>query len=409
MMHARSIGALVRPISLLVLALWAISPMGLLPRDALAAETAKSDAAKADAAKPGTASKSNAAPEYVDWSRDLKDGVVVRDVTFKSRGLTLAGDLYLPPNFDERAKYGAIVSVHPAGSVKEQTAGLYARKLAKKGLVALAFDSAHVGESEGEPRYVEDPFARMEDIHAAIDYLVTLDFVDEDRIAALGVCAGGGYVMAVTPTERRIKAAVGVSTADIGSSNRDGWLGGATIESQIAKLDAVAAQRTKEARGAEPLVHPIMPDSLDEDTAHALTNPALKDLVDKGDVKATFPASFIEAYDYYRTPRGWHPRSTNRMLMVSGDKKMLFSAVNATTRLFTRPALFVVGSKSDARRFTDDIFNAIPGEAKENKKEIFVLEGASHVDLYDRPQYVDPAVDKIADFVVKAFESENAK
>ena len=330
---------------------------------------------------------------------DSTGSVSVKAVSFPNKTITLAGNLYLPANFAESKRYPAIVCVHPAGSVKEQTAGLYARRLAEQGFVTLAFDASYVGESSGEPRYVEDPFIRMEDIHCAVDYLTTLAYVDETRLGALGICAGGGYVMAVTPTERRIRAAVGVSTADIGSTNRDGWLGGASIEEQIAKLEAVAAQRTKEARGAAPLWHPITPDTLQGDASSAFANPALRNLERKSRPEETFPATFVEAYDYYRTPRGQHPRSVNRMLFVSGDKKMLFSAVNVTTKLFTQPALFIVGSRADSRHHSQAIYDAIPG----TNKELYIIEGASHVDLYDRPQYVGQAVQKMAEFYKKAF------
>ncbi len=326
-------------------------------------------------------------------------GVSVQAISFPNKAITLAGNLYLPEGFDAHGRYSAVICVHPAGSVKEQTAGLYARRLAEQGFVTLAFDASYVGESGGEPRYVEDPFARMEDIHCAVDYLTTLPYVDEERIGALGICAGGGYVMAVTPTERRIKAAVGVSTADIGSTNRDGWLGGASVEAQIAKLEAVAAQRTREARGAAPLWHPITPDTLEGDASGAFANPALRDLERKSQPGEAFPATFVEAYDYYRTPRGQHPRSVNRMLFVSGDKKMLFSAVNVTTKLFTQPVLFVVGSRADSRHHSQAIYDAIPG----TNKEIYTIEGASHVDLYDRPQYVGQAVQKMTAFYKKAF------
>lgn len=325
--------------------------------------------------------------------------VSMQRVTFPNKDITLVGNVYLPEHFDAKKSYPAIVCVHPAGSVKEQTAGLYARRLAEKGFIALAFDGSYVGESGGEPRYTEDPFVRMEDIHCAVDYLTTQPFVDEQKIGALGICAGGGYVMAVTPTERRIKAAVGISTADIGSTNRDGWLGGASIEEQIKKLEAVAGQRTNEARGAERLLHPITPDTLEGDASGAFENPALHNLERKAKPEETFPASFVEAYEYYRTPRGQHPRSVNRMLFISGDKKMLFSAVNVTTKLFTQPALFIVGSRADSLRHSRTIYDAIPG----NNKEIYAIEGASHVDLYDIPHYVEQAVQKMTEFYNGAF------
>lgn len=138
-------------------------------------------------------------------------------------------------------------------------------------------------------------------------------------------------------------------------------------------------------------------DSIDNS---AFSNPALRDLKKGSDAKGTFPQSFIEAWDYYRTLRGGHPRSTNRMLFVSGDKKMLFSAVNASTGLFTQPALFIVGEKAVSRHHSENIYKAIPGD----KKEIFIIPVASHVDMYDKEPYVSMAVEKLAQFYKGVFE-----
>lgn len=183
---------------------------------------------------------------------DTTRGVQVRKVSFlRSNQIVLVGNLFLPAGFDPQKRYPAILSIHPAGSVKEQSAGLYAFRLAENGFVTLAFDAAYTGECGGTPHYSEAPYERVEDIRYAVDYLVTLPFVDEHRIGALGLCAGGGYVIATAPTERRIRAVAGVSAADIGAANREGWLRGRTVEEQIALLEAVSEQRTLEARGAE--------------------------------------------------------------------------------------------------------------------------------------------------------------
>lgn len=130
----------------------------------------------------------------------------MQKVNFKNRLWKISGNLHLPDNFNETQKYSAIVCVHPGSSVKEQTAGLYATKLAQEGFVALAYDASFQGESGGEPRYLEDPSYRVEDIRCAVDYLTTLDFVDENHIGLLGICAGGGYAANAAMTERRIKA-----------------------------------------------------------------------------------------------------------------------------------------------------------------------------------------------------------
>lgn len=299
-------------------------------------------------------------------------GVTIRKVMFKrSNDITLVGNLFLPKDFDAAKRYAAIVSVHPAGSVKEQSAGLYAHRLAERGFVTLAFDGAYAGESGGTPHLAEAPYERIEDIRYAIDYLVTLPFVDETRIGGLGLCAGGGYTVAAAQTERRIQAVATVSGADIGAANRESWLRGRPIDEQIKILEDVAAQRTREARGEPLLAVPMCPEPPTEDTA----------------------PSFREGYEYYCTPRGMHPRANNRFLRRSQETKMAFSAIT-NIQYLTQPVLFIVGDKADSIWQSERIYNALPGD----DKEIFTIAGASHIDLYDKPQYVNPAVDKLDEF-----------
>lgn len=147
-------------------------------------------------------------------------------VTFKKFDLNIAGLLFFPPDFDTSGKYPAVVVTHPGGDVKEQCSSLYAWNLAQNGFVTLAFDASHQGESEGLPRYLEDPASRVEDIRSAVDYLTTLPFVDEASIGAMGVCAGGGYTMNAIQTDLRIKAAAGISTWDVGDSAKNDFPGG---------------------------------------------------------------------------------------------------------------------------------------------------------------------------------------
>lgn len=298
-------------------------------------------------------------------------GVTVRKVAFlRSNNIVLAGNLFLPPQFDMDKTYPAILSVHPAGSVKEQAAGLYAALLAQKGFVTLAFDAAYAGESGGTPYLSEAPYERVEDIRYGVDYLVTLPFVDDQRIGALGICAGGGYVVAAAPTERRIRAVAGVSAADIGAANRDGWLGDRSIEEQIQILEAVSEQRTKEARGA-----------------------ALKTVYMCPEPTADTAPSFREGYEYYRTERAYHPRAGNLYLYRSQAAKMAFSAIE-NSQLLTQPALFITGSKADSKWQTERLYQALP----EGRKAVYTIDGASHIDLYDKEPYVHEAVDILADF-----------
>lgn len=302
---------------------------------------------------------------------DTSSGVIVRKVAFlRSNNIVLVGNLFLPADFDAARKYPAILSIHPAGSVKEQSAGLYAYRLAENGFVTLAFDAAYAGESGGTPHWSEAPYERVEDIRYAVDYLVTLPFVDEDRIGALGLCAGGGYVIATAPTERRIRAVAGVSAADIGAANRESWLRGRSVEDQIKLLEDVSAQRTREARGEELMKVYMCPEPTEE----------------------TAP-SFREGYDYYRTSRAWHPRADNFYLRRSQATKMAFSAIE-NIYLLTQPVLLVVGEKADSEWQTERIYNALPGK----DKEIFTIGGYSHIDLYDRPGAVNTAVEKLTEF-----------
>ena len=314
---------------------------------------------------------------YVVTPVDTTCGVSVRKVSFmRSNHIVLVGNLFLPKDFDPQKRYAAILSIHPAGSVKEQSAGLYAWHLAAQGFVTLAFDAAYAGESGGEPHYSEAPYERVEDIRYAVDYLVTLPFVDEHRIGALGLCAGGGYVLATAPTERRIRAVAGVSAADIGAANREGWLRGRSVEEQIALLEAVAEQRTREARGEELMKVYMCPEPTEE----------------------TAP-SFREGYDYYRTERAWHPRADNRYLRRSQATKMAFSAVE-NIGLLTQPVLLVVGDRADSEWQTQRICDALPGA----DKEVFTVRGYSHIDLYDRPGAVGPAVGKLTSFFKRTLQ-----
>lgn len=308
---------------------------------------------------------------YVVTPVDTTNGVTVRKVSFlRSNNIVLVGNLFLPKDFSISKQYPAILSIHPAGSVKEQSAGLYAYRLAENGFVTLAFDATYAGESGGTPHWSEAPYERVEDIRYAIDYLVTLPFVDEQRIGALGLCAGGGYVIATAPTERRIRAVAGVSAADIGAANRESWLRGRSVEEQIKLLEDVSQQRTREARGAELLKVYMCPEP-DENTA----------------------PSFREGYEYYRTARAWHPRADNFYLCRSQATKMAFSAIE-NIYLLTQPVLLVVGEKADSEWQTKRFYNALPGE----DKEVFTVQGYSHIDLYDKPGSVNPAVEKLTVF-----------
>jgi fermentation-respiration switch protein FrsA (DUF1100 family) len=296
-------------------------------------------------------------------------------VNFPSNGLRLAGILFTP---DNRAgeRLPAVVVSHPGGGVKEQTASIYAQRLADKGYAALVFDAAYQGESEGEPRFLEDPFQRSEDVKSAVTFLTTRDDIDPARIGALGICASGGYVPFAAQTDHRIKAVATVSGLDIGDYLSNGL--GRTQDPSVLRemLDAAGALRTAEAQGAEPNYQIWAP-------------PSAEGLEDA-------PELFREAHDYYRTPRAQHPRSENKWPLQSIDRIAQFDAYAKIAMISPRPLLMIVGSKADTAYFSEE---AVAKAAE--PKELFVVDGASHIDLYDVDQYVTPAVEKLDEFFGK--------
>jgi fermentation-respiration switch protein FrsA (DUF1100 family) len=302
---------------------------------------------------------------------------MVKTTTFKNRTVQIAAHLHLPDDFDEGRKYPALVGIHPAGGVKEQTIGLYAARLAKHGFVVLVYDSSFQGASGGEPRLLEDPAVRVEDARCAADHLATLPYADADRMGVYGVCAGGGYALAVAQTERRFKAVAGISATPMGEAART-FFGRPVPQAElIATLQAAAQQRSAEARGAEAVYLPFVPEKVE-------------------DIDANTPAMLREGYDYYRTPRGQHPNSKGRFLMTSLDKMLAFSTFRTLPDLLTQPLLLIAGSEADTKVYTDQAYALAQGP-----KELFVIDGATHIALYDLPQYVDQAVPKLAAFFGK--------
>ncbi|MBK6009751.1 alpha/beta hydrolase [Streptomyces sp. MBT53] len=298
----------------------------------------------------------------------------MQSITFDNAGITMAGNLHLPDDFAEDGSYPAIVSVHPGGGVKEQTAGLYAAELAREGFVVLAFDASHQGESGGEPRHLEDPASRVADIRSAVDHLSTLGYVDADRIGVLGICAGAGYAVDATMTDRRIKAVGTVSPIDIGAAYRLGWDGTEPVATQLATLDAVARQRTAEAKGADAAIVPYVPETVDE----------------------TSVPDMAEAHDYYRTPRAQHARSDNRMLFTSIASIYAYDAFHQVETLLTQPLLMVAGSKAGSLWQAERLLPRVS-----SPKELAVVDGAGHVSLYDVPEYVDQVTAHLTPFFTR--------
>ncbi|MCA2264240.1 alpha/beta hydrolase [Mycobacterium marseillense] len=301
--------------------------------------------------------------------------------TIKGPAWDIAADIHLPEGFDTSAKYPVVVCIHPIGSVKEQTSGsVYGTKLADEGFVAVAYDASFQGASGGEPRFVEDPTQRVQDVSYVIDYLVTQPWVDEDRIGVLGICGGGGYAINATMTERRIKALGTVTGANYGRLMHESF----TQYDPIGALEAMAAQRTAEARGGERRVDDLLPPSPQEAKKNGLTE-----------------IDMYEATEYYRTDRGDKPGCTTQHYLFSHQATAVgWDAFNRAEVLLTQPMCIVIGDKPGAFGAYRDGFEIVRRAASKDK-DLVIVEGYSHYDLYDKPEPVSQALAKLVPFYKK--------
>lgn len=309
---------------------------------------------------------------------DIK-GISVERVSYPNRNTDshIAANLFKPANFDASKKYPAIVITHPIGGVKEQTAGLYALRLAERGFITLAYDASYQGDSGGEPRLMELPTARVDDVSSSIDFLTTLAQVDANRIGSLGICGGGGYVLNAAQTEQRIKAVATVSAADIGDLRRNGLANSRSYEERMKLLQDASAQRSREARGEPIRLTPTVPESTKDFTAST-------------------PVMYREGYEYYRTARGQHPNAPGRSVFSALPAQMAFFAFDQVETISPRPVLMIAGGNADSLYFSENAYK----KAKE-PRELHLVPGATHIDMYDKPQYVGPAVEKLTGFFDK--------
>ncbi|MEL4416082.1 alpha/beta hydrolase [Shewanella algae] len=307
----------------------------------------------------------------------------MKKVSFRNADMAwdMAALILLPDGFDAAKRYPTIVSVHPFGSCKEQTSSaVYGKALAELGYVVIAFDASFQGESGGMPRYVEDPTQRVEDISRVIDYAVTLPYVDETRIGGLGICGGGGYILNSALTEKRLKAVVGITPVNVGRLFREGF----SLYNPIGTLEAMATQRTAEARGAELQVNELLPPSLEFAKENGLTD-----------------RDVFEATEYYKTPRGQSEGGATSMVFSHAQKTLSWDAFAFAETLMTQPMMAVVGQKVGAfGAFRDG--QEIYGRAAASKdRQLVVLENWSHYELYDHPEAVSLAMERVAPFLAK--------
>jgi len=304
----------------------------------------------------------------------------MKNVKIKAPYWEIAANLYFPENFDESIQYPAIISGHPIGSCKEQTSGnVYGAALAKAGFIVIAFDASFQGESGGEPRSIENPVLRVEDFRLVTDYLMTLNYVDENRIGVLGICGGGGYALNVAMTEKRIKAVATVDAVNFGRLSREGFSNWNPLE----KLELIAKQRTAEARGETRRIDDLLPSSVEEAKSAGITD-----------------IDVLEATDYYKTDRGYQLNGVAKTLFSHSAVAIGWDAFHLAEVLLTQPLLLITGDKVGGFGSYRDSLE-IYGRARSQNKELVIVEGWSHYDLYDKPEPVAQALAKLIPFFQK--------
>ena len=316
------------------------------------------------------------AAETPKWDKtfNLSNKVTHQKVTYPNRyGITIAADMYLPKDLDTSKKYAAILVGTPYGGVKEQGAGIYAQTMAERGFVAMAFDESYNGESSGEPRHLSSPDIFVEDFSAGVDFLGTRPFVDRNRIGVIGICGSGGFSLTAAQVDHRIKAVVTVSMYDMSRVIRKGWKDSMTDEQRNQTLDALSEQRWKDAENG----HPLLPEGFPVETATSI--PEGMDTISS------------EFWEYYAMERGHHPRSHGPFTMTSNMAFMNFPLMNYIKSISPRPILFIIGENAHSRYFTADAY-----EMAAEPKELVIVPGARHIDLYDRVDMIP--FDKLASF-----------
>lgn len=297
-----------------------------------------------------------------------------------NKTIAMSAVINFPEGFDEKKSYPAIVVSHPGGGVKEQTAGTYAKKLAEQGFVTIAYDASYQGESGGEPRQLENPHIRTEDVSAVIDYLTTLPYVDKERIGAMGICAGAGYTANAAIQDRRIKAIGTVSAVNIGSMFRNGWENNVKLIDALPYVEAGSNARTADANSSTIATMPLAP--LKEADA---PNEELR-----------------QAWEYYHTPRAECATAPGFATLRSLNQIITYDAYHMADVYLTQPIQIVAGSVAGSKWMSDDLFD----RAASTDKSFHIVEGANHMDLYDGQKFVDEAVSVLAPFFLTKLSAD---
>ena len=309
-------------------------------------------------------------------TENVKGKVNIHPVSYILNGIDISANVYTPANYDPTKKYPAVVVAHPNGGVKEQVAGLYAQKLAESGYITIAADASYQGASGGEPRNVDKPANRIEDIRGMADFITQYKGVNVNQVGLLGVCGGGGYSLKAAQTDKRFKAVATLSMFNSGEVRRNGFMNSGLSTIQERLKEATEA-RALEAAGGKILY------ASDTEITDEMADKMPFDLYREGH------------YYYHRTHA--HPNSTFRFTMSSLLDLMEFD-VTTNMDLINQPLLMMAGSKADTYYMTDSAFKLATGT---KEKELFLIPGATHIQTYYVPEYVNRAVGKLNEFFGK--------
>jgi fermentation-respiration switch protein FrsA (DUF1100 family) len=332
---------------------------GFARRNLMAAASAGFAALGATSLLTGTNAKAQTMTSEWDKVFPRSEKVDHQKVTFTNRyGITLVGDLYLPRGRSAN-RLPALAVGGPFGAVKEQSSGLYAQTMAERGFVTLAFDPSFTGESGGEPRNVASPDINTEDFSAAVDFLGLHVAVDRERIGVIGICGWGGMALNAVAADKRVKAVVASTMYDMTRVMSRGYNDAMTLEQRAKALETISRQRWEDAANKTPVYQP----------------PYNK-------LNGGEPQFLVDYHDYYMTPRGYHKRAVNSGNAWTVTTPMSFMNMPLLTyiaEIAPRPVLLVHGEKAHSRYFSETAFAAAA-----EPKELLIIEGANHVDLYDR-------------------------
>ena len=307
-------------------------------------------------------------------TENIAGKVNIHPTSYKLHGLDIAANIYTPADYDATKSYPAVVVAHPNGGTKEQVAGLYAQRLAENGYITIAADASYQGASGGEPRHTDKPAYREEDIHGMIDYISQYPGVDNNRIGVLGICGGGGYTLKAAQSDKRLKAVATLSMFNTGRVRRNGY--------QDSQLDTVQERLSKAAEARTEAVK----------TGRERLVGSMAGVTDEQAAKLPFDL-YREGFQYYMRTYA-HPNSTFEYTESSLMDLMTWDATDQI-ELINQPLLMMAGEKADSLYMTQDAYNKATGTTY---KELFLIPGATHIQTYYVPEYVNVISDKLVKF-----------